>query len=166
MQESRLVVLAGASGTGKTRLAIEAAAELGAVSCLVAVRPDWHANEDLLGYLPPFPGSRFSSTAASEFIRSASIEAEAAAAEQRAPRPFHLCLDEMNLARPEHYLAELLSKMEVPAGKVSFHTGGAEGGFPPEVAYPPNLVIIGTVNLDETTLPISPRSLGATAPRQ
>src|SRR5581483_7354906 len=68
VQESRLVVLAGPSGTGKTRLALEAAAELGAVSCLVAVRPDWHANEDLLGYLPPFPGSRFSSTAASEFL--------------------------------------------------------------------------------------------------
>ena len=163
VRESRLVVLAGPSGTGKTRLALEAAAELGAVSCLVAVRPDWHANEDLLGYLPPFPGSRFSSTAASEFIRSASIEAEAAAAEQRTPRPFHLCLDEMNLARPEHYLAELLSKMEVPGGRVTFHTGGAEAGFPPEVAYPPNLVIIGTVNLDETTLPISAKILDRSA---
>jgi hypothetical protein len=171
VKESRLVVLAGASGTGKTRLALEAAAELGAVSCLVAVRPDWHANEDLLGYLPPFPGSRFSSTAASEFIRSASIEAEAAAAEQRAPRPFHLCLDEMNLARPEHYLAELLSKMEVPAGRVTFHTGSGaspaspdgDAGFPPEIAYPPNLVIIGTVNLDETTLPISAKILDRAA---
>jgi hypothetical protein len=159
MQESRLVVLAGPSGTGKTRLALEAAAELEAVSCLVAVRPDWHANEDLLGYLPPFPGSRFSSTPASEFIRTASIEAEAAAAEQRSARPFHLCLDEMNLARPEHYLAELLSKMEVPGGRVNFHTGGQEAGFPPEVGYPPNLVIIGTVNLDETTLPISAKIL-------
>jgi len=171
LRESRLVVLAGPSGTGKTRLALEAAAELGALSCLVAVRPDWHANEDLLGYLPPFPGSRFSSTAASEFIRSASIEAAAATAEQRTPRPFHLCLDEMNLARPEHYLAELLSKMEVPAGMVAFHTGSgaspaspdADVGFPPEVAYPPNLVIIGTVNLDETTLPISAKILDRAA---
>jgi hypothetical protein len=163
VKESRLVVLAGPSGTGKTRLALEAAAELGAISCLVAVRPDWHANEDLLGYLPPFPGSRFSSTAASEFIRSAAIEAEAAAAEQRLPRPFHLCLDEMNLARPEHYLAELLSKMEVPGGQVSFHSGGEAVGFPPEVAYPPNLVIIGTVNLDETTLPISAKILDRAA---
>jgi hypothetical protein len=69
----------------------------------------------------------------------------------------------MNLARPEHYLAELLSKMEVPAGMVSFHTGGTEAGFPPEVAYPPNLVIIGTVNLDETTLPISGKILDRAA---
>jgi hypothetical protein len=69
----------------------------------------------------------------------------------------------MNLARPEHYLAELLSKMEVPAGMVSFHTGGNEAGFPPEVAYPPNLVIIGTVNLDETTLPISAKILDRAA---
>ena len=102
----------------------------------MAVRPDWHANEDLLGYLPPFPGSRFSSTAASEFIRSASIEADAAAAEQRTPRPFHLCLDEMNLARPEHYLAELLSKMEVPGGRVSFHTGGASPASPTSCGPP------------------------------
>ena len=173
LQESRLVVLAGPSGTGKTRLALEAAAELGAVSCLVAVRPDWHANEDLLGYLPPFPGSRFSATPASEFIRSASAEADAASAEQRVPRPFHLCLDEMNLARPEHYLAELLSKMEVPGGRVSFHTGSGTSpassdsdtgaGFPADVAYPPNLVIVGTVNLDETTLPISAKILDRAA---
>ncbi len=61
LAESRLVILAGPSGTGKTRLAGEAAEELGAAFCLVAVRPDWHANEDLLGYLPPFPGARFSS---------------------------------------------------------------------------------------------------------
>jgi hypothetical protein len=163
VQESRLVVLAGPSGTGKTRLALEAAGELGALSCLVAVRPDWHANEDLLGYLPPFPGSRFSSTAASEFIRRAAIEADAASAEQRPPRPFHLCLDEMNLARPEHYLAELLSKMEVPDGRVQFHSGGEDAGFPAELPYPPNLVIIGTVNLDETTLPISAKILDRAA---
>ena len=173
VRESRLVVLAGPSGTGKTRLALDAAAELGAVSCLVAVRPDWHANEDLLGYLPPFPGATFSATAASEFIRSAAIEADAAAAEQRQPRPFHLCLDEMNLARPEHYLAELLSKMEVPGARVTFHSGDAgvwgaspaspDTGFPGEVVYPPNLVIIGTVNLDETTLPISAKILDRAA---
>src|SRR5690349_23877362 len=69
----------------------------------------------------------------------------------------------MNLARPEHYLAELLSKMEVPGGKVTFHTDVVEAGFPPEVTYPPNLVIIGTVNLDETTLPISAKILDRSA---
>jgi len=69
----------------------------------------------------------------------------------------------MNLARPEHYLAELLSKMEVPGGKVTFHTGGPDAGFPPEVPYPTNLVIIGTVNLDETTLPISAKILDRAA---
>jgi hypothetical protein len=53
--------------------------------------------------------------------------------------------------------------MEVPGVKVSFHTGGTEAGFPPEVAYPPNLVIIGTVNLDETTVPISAKILDRAA---
>ena len=163
LAESRLVILAGPSGTGKTRLALEVAAEMDIVACLVAVRPDWHANEDLLGYLPPFPGARFSSTPGSEFIREAAVEAEAATAEGRPARPFHLCLDEMNLARPEHYLAELLSKMEVPGGRVAFHTGGEEAGFPPDIAYPTNLVVVGTVNLDETTLPISAKILDRAA---
>lgn len=153
--ESRLVILAGPSGTGKTRLAGEAAAELGAAFCLVAVRPDWHANEDLLGYLPPFPGARFSSTPASQFIVAAAGDPG---------RPYHLCLDEMNLARPEHYLAELLSKMEIPGGRVAFHTGGdEEAGFPTEVAYPANLVVVGTVNLDETTQPVSAKILDRAA---
>ena len=53
--------------------------------------------------------------------------------------------------------------MEVPGGRVNFHTGGTEAGFPPEVGYPPNLVIIGTVNLDETTLPISAKILDRAA---
>src|SRR5581483_4714024 len=91
------------------------------------------------------------------------VDGEAAAAEQRRARPFHLCLDEMNLARPEHYLAELLSKMEVSGGRVTFHTGGDEAGFPSELCYPANLVIIGTVNLDETTLPISTKILDRSA---
>jgi hypothetical protein len=155
LAESRLVILAGPSGTGKTRLAGEAADELGAAFCLVAVRPDWHANEDLLGYLPPFPGARFSSTPASQFIVAAAADPG---------RPHHLCLDEMNLARPEHYLAELLSKMEIPGGRIAFHTGGDdEAGFPSEVAYPPNLVIVGTVNLDETTQPVSAKILDRAA---
>ncbi|MGH9037214.1 MAG: McrB family protein, partial [Acidimicrobiia bacterium] len=153
--ESRLVILAGPSGTGKTRLAGEAADELGAAFCLVAVRPDWHANEDLLGYLPPFPGARFSSTPASQFIVAAAGDPG---------RPYHLCLDEMNLARPEHYLAELLSKMEVTGGRVAFHTGAHDdAGFPAEVAYPANLVVIGTVNLDETTQPVSAKILDRSA---
>jgi hypothetical protein len=153
--ESRLVILAGPSGTGKTRLAVEAADELGAAVCLVAVRPDWHANEDLLGYLSPFPGARFSSTPASQFIVAAAGDPG---------RAYHLCLDEMNLARPEHYLAELLSKMEIPSGRVAFHTGGdEEAGFPAEVAYPANLVVVGTVNLDETTQPVSAKILDRAA---
>ncbi len=79
-------------------------------------------------------------------------------------RPYHLCLDEMNLARPEHYLAELLSKMEFPGGRVAFHTGaGEEPGFPAEVAYPTNLVVVGTVNLDETTQPVSAKILDRAA---
>jgi hypothetical protein len=164
LAESRIVILAGPSGTGKTRLAGEAAAELGAAFRLVAVRPDWHANEDLLGYLPPFPGARFSATPASAFIREAAAEAEAAAADGRPARAFHLCLDEMNLARPEHYLAELLSKMEFAGGRIAFHTGSEEdAGFPAELTYPANLVIIGTVNLDESTLPVSIKILDRSA---
>jgi hypothetical protein len=54
--------------------------------------------------------------------------------------------------------------MEVPGGRVAFHTGAdEEAGFPTEVAYPPNLVVVGTVNLDETTQPVSAKILDRAA---
>ncbi len=144
------VILAGISGTGKTWLTKAYADAIGAAYRLVPVAPNWMANEDLLGFFNPLvPGNDgYQDTAASRFIREAANEFAAAEAAQRTARPFHLVLDEMNLARVEHYFAKFLSAIEVrergDEAVIELHKSD-------HVALTPNLVVIGTVNVDETT---------------
>ncbi|MGH9129946.1 MAG: McrB family protein [Acidimicrobiales bacterium] len=160
LRVSPLVLLAGPSGSGKTFLTRAFAESVGAAYCLVAVRPDWRANEDLLGYLQPF-GADFVAGAFTLHVAAAAAEHDAAKREGRPARPYHLCLDEMNLARPEHYLAEVLSKMELeePDRVLRLYEAPSDQGFPREVRLPPNLSIVGTVNNDDTTYPFSPKVL-------
>jgi hypothetical protein len=63
-------------------------------------------------------------------------------------RPFHLVLDEMNLARVENYFATFLSGMELRmrCGEARIALGASES-----VPLTPNLTFVGTVNVDETT---------------
>ena len=65
----------------------------------------------------------------------------------------------MNLSHPEQYLAPILSAMERVGGDIPLHGGGAEYRVPSSIAYPRNLVLIGTVNMDETTMGISDKVL-------
>jgi hypothetical protein len=83
-------------------------------------------------------------------------------------RLYFVLLDEMNLAPIEHYLAELLSAMEEDrAGatgvQLPLYPDGVhlenEGEWPSSLDYPRNLVLIGTVNVDESTRPLSERVL-------
>ena len=73
----------------------------------------------------------------------------------------HVCiLDEMNLSHPEQYLAPILSAMERVEADIPLHGGDRnEYGVPPSIRYPRNLVLIGTVNMDETTMGISDKVL-------
>jgi 5-methylcytosine-specific restriction protein B len=65
----------------------------------------------------------------------------------------------MNLARVEHYLAPLLSAMET-CGDILLHSHTeAINGIPPQVRWPRNLFIGGTVNMDESTHPFSDKVL-------
>jgi hypothetical protein len=74
--------------------------------------------------------------------------------------PYFLCLDEMNLARVEHYFAPFLSAMEGRGGWLSLHPGDEQvDQVPPKILWPENLFIIGTVNMDETTHPFSDKVL-------
>ena len=75
-------------------------------------------------------------------------EYEKAKADKHTPRPYHLVLDEMNLARVEYYFAKFLSKIEVRMREEITQIELAPGK---EVLLPPNLYFIGTVNVDETT---------------
>ncbi len=74
-------------------------------------------------------------------------------------RPYIVVLDEMNLSHPEQYMAPLLSAMET-GDAVQLHTEGEIfDGIPREIPYPRNLVLIGTVNMDETTHGLSDKVL-------
>ena len=140
------VILSGISGTGKTWLAEAYANSIGAQCTLVPVAPNWTTNEDLLGYLNPLSG-RYHDTDFSLFLRRASGEYHRAQAADQTPHPYHVILDEMNLARVEYYFAKFLSLMEHRA-----RHGEAPLPLGDEVlTLPPNLKFIGTVNVDETT---------------
>jgi hypothetical protein len=141
------VVLSGISGTGKTWLAQAYADAVRAKTLVVPVAPNWTTNEDLLGYLSPLGGG-YNDTPFSRFLRDASTEWEAAQRENRTPWPYHLILDEMNLARVEYYFAKFLSAMEIRA-----RAGSALIELAPDdvVTLGPNLRFVGTVNIDETT---------------
>jgi hypothetical protein len=160
LKVSDLVILAGPSGVGKTQLARVFAEKNSAKFELVPVRPDWRTNEDLLGYLPPFGGD-FIFTSFSLFVNQAAADWEVALAEEREPQMYHVCLDEMNLARPEYYMAEVLSRMEMDGDLrvLQLYEAKEDAGFPRQIALPPNLRIIGTVNNDDTTNPLSPKVL-------
>ena len=141
------VVLSALSGSGKTALATRYAGIVGAQSLVVSVAPNWTTNEDLLGYVDPINGD-YRHTQFSEFLIAAQDERERAQLERRTAQPFHLILDEMNLARVEYYFAKFLSAMELrTAGSPALIDLG--GGF--QVLLRSNLKFVGTVNVDETT---------------
>jgi MoxR-like ATPase len=141
------VVLSGLSGTGKTWLAERYAAAVNARRLIVSVAPNWTTNEDLLGYASPLT-ERYHDTAFSRFLRAAAEEYQQAMASDVQPRPYHVVLDEMNLARVEYYFAKFLSAMEV---RMRYGTADIELGPEDVVTLTPNLFVIGTVNIDETT---------------
>ncbi|HEY9740884.1 MAG TPA: AAA family ATPase [Coleofasciculaceae cyanobacterium] len=147
LKTRKFVILAGISGTGKTLLTKAYADAVEAEYLLVPVAPNWTTNEDLLGYLSPID-NKYHDTDFSRFLEKAEEEYQQAQAEERTPRPYHLVLDEMNLARVEYYFAKFLSAMEV-----RMREGVAQIQLAPEkhVLLPPNLYFIGTVNVDETT---------------
>ena len=144
------VILAGISGTGKTRLVKLFADAVGAEFRMVPVRPDWTDSSALLGRSTPngdfIPGQVL------RIIVEAKDDPE---------KPYILLLDEMNLARVEYYLSEFLSVMETrdfKDGKIvtdrlmPFEYYG-------DVRFPENLYLVGTVNMDETTFPFSKKVL-------
>jgi hypothetical protein len=144
----KFVILSGISGTGKTWLTKAYAEAVEAEYLPVPVAPNWTTNEDLLGYLNPITDEEYHYTDFSTFLEKAEEEYKKAQAEKRTPRPYHLVLDEMNLARVEYYFAKFLSAMEV-----RMREGVAKIQLAPKkhVLLPPNLYFIGTVNVDETT---------------
>ncbi|OFY47661.1 MAG: hypothetical protein A2W85_12660 [Bacteroidetes bacterium GWF2_41_31] len=171
------ILLAGISGTGKSRLVRTLAFK----TCppqlqdeekkkpgnfeLIPVRPNWHDSSELMGYVSRINGEKYITTSFLQFI---------AKAWKNITVPFFLCLDEMNLAPVEQYFAEYLSIIETKqikygnlvtdflVPKSSFENKDLytqllkdlelnESEFSEGISVPNNLVVIGTVNMDETT---------------
>lgn len=171
------ILLAGISGTGKSRLVRTLAFK----TCskeelrkdpkkpgnfeLIPVRPNWHDSSELMGYVSRINGEKYITTSFLQFIAKALKNVDV---------PFLLCLDEMNLAPVEQYFAEYLSIIETRQvqgekigtdyiiSKASFENhalysqlladlGLDENEFSDGISIPNNLVVIGTVNMDETT---------------
>ena len=114
---------------------------------LIAVDPSWSSNEDLLGYLSPLDGF-YHHTPFSEFVADSAREWNSSNQAGRMSREFHVILDEMNLARVEHYFSRFLSAMEVRTREGIARLDLAPGHT---VELTPNLKFVGTVNIDETT---------------
>jgi 5-methylcytosine-specific restriction enzyme B len=114
------------------------------------VQPGWHDPSSLLGYVNPLVSDTYVRTGFLDFLLRAAGDPS---------RPYTIVLDEMNLSHPEQYLAPLLSAMET-GETIEFHTSEEEmSGVPPSIPYPANLVLVGTVNMDETTHGLSDKVL-------
>lgn len=148
------VILAGTSGTGKTRLVRLFAEGAGATAAngryrQVAVRPDWSDSSDLFGHVDL--NGNFVPGAVTDFLEKAAGDLD---------HPYFLCLDEMNLARVEYYFSDFLSVMEtreIKDGHIITDSIRIEGHG--DLCLPENLYVVGTVNMDETTFPFSRKVL-------
>ena len=182
------LLLAGISGTGKSRIVRELARacwEEGSEEYdaqkpknfqMVQVKPNWHDSSDLIGYV-----SRVSGKA--EYVAGDFLRFVAKAWEDK-DTPYFLCLDEMNLAPVEQYFAEYLSVVESRKS----HEDGTVTTDPilekvdeewyfnltaslttdenvrkqfneSGISIPQNLIVVGTVNMDETTFSFSRKVL-------
>ena len=126
---------------------------------VIAVRPDWTDNRGLLGFFNPIVNS-YVTTPFLDLLLEAKLEADTA----KNPRPYFVILDEMNLARVEHYFSDFLSCLE-SGQPLHLHNDpiieAGEGGdaVPRKLTIPANLFFTGTVNIDETTYMFSPKVL-------
>lgn len=181
------LLLAGISGTGKSRIVRELARscyEVGSEEYsahkpknfeMIQVKPNWHDSTELLGYVSRINGTP--EFVAGDFLRFI------VKAWENLDTPHFLCLDEMNLAPVEQYFAEYLSVVEsrkFEDGKIvtdpiikpvnadwygnlveeltkvkSIQEDFVKDG----ISLPPNLFVVGTVNMDETTYSFSRKVL-------
>lgn len=134
-------------------------------SCFISVRSDWTDATPLFGYYN-FVDQRYHSTPALNFILSA---------HEHPDMPFFLILDEMNLAKVEHYFSDFLSCLEsrhLESGDLkqeSIYLHSDSGWLntnneyfdliAPSLALPSNLFVTGTVNIDESTYMFSAKVL-------
>jgi hypothetical protein len=154
------IILRGVSGTGKSRLVSALAKAVygsphvdSPYLTIVEVRPDWTDGSSVLGHYDPI-GRRYVRT---PFLDALIAADEARKAAPDSSAPFFVCLDEMNLARVEYYLAECLTAME-SGNALSLDTRW-DANLPRSLRWPSNVYLFGTINIDESTLRVSDKVL-------
>lgn len=163
LAHKHFVILAGLSGSGKTQLAIKYAHAIHGVHgnnaqdpflIVCPVRPEWTDPTGLTGY---------DDLLSKRYVVPQFLEAVLLATAHR-HSPVFVILDEMNLARVEYYLSDILSAIETQE-ELRLHFSGVpmEGSsgtsVPSALRLPQDLYIVGTINVDETTNPVSDKVL-------
>ncbi len=170
------VILTGLSGSGKTKIAQAFATWISGSKeqySIVPVGADWTNREPLLGYPNSLDNKHYvlPDSGVLKILLSAFNNYRDNGENVSKCKPYFLILDEMNLSHVERYFADFLSAMEsgeyiklYSDGKRSWKTD-SNGNYDPQfhvehqIKLPPNLFIIGTVNIDETTYMFSPKVL-------
>lgn len=148
------VIITGISGTGKSKIVEKFAESLGATTSngrfqLIAIRPDWNDGSDLLGYVDI--KGEFQPGPLTQTLEKAMDDLD---------KPYFVLLDEMNLARVEYYFSDMLSILESKKWDNNrIITSPVLDIANRQIYIPENVYLIGTVNMDETTHPFSPKVL-------
>ena len=149
---TKLIILQGMSGTGKTSLAYAFGEYLDNKTVVVPIQPMWKERTDLLGYYNEFT-RRFNETTLLYKMYEANNNEEI----------YITVLDEMNIARVEYYFAEFLSLLEIPNpdGRNLDVVADRWEDDPKllqsngKMRLPTNMWFIGTANNDDSTFSIS-----------
>jgi hypothetical protein len=151
MAVSKILILQGMSGTGKTSLAHAFGSFVDNSSTIIPVQPMWKERTDLVGYYNEFT-KKFNETLLLEKMYEANYSEDM----------YVTVLDEMNIARVEYYFAEFLSLLELPnpderyldvvADKWANDPKQLKDG---RIKLPDNMWFIGTANNDDSTFAIS-----------
>ena len=151
MAVSKIVILQGMSGTGKTSLAFAMGEFLSNPSSVIPVQPMWKERTDLVGYYNEFT-KRFNETTLLQKMYEANYSKDI----------YVTILDEFNIARVEYYFAEFLSLLEIPdPERRNLDVVSDEWENDPvqlnegRMKLPNNMWFIGTANNDDSTFAIS-----------
>lgn len=148
---TRLIILQGMSGTGKTSLAYAAGQFLQNDSVVVPIQPMWKERSDMIGYFNEFT-KRFNETTMLRKMYEAGYRKDL----------YITVLDEVNISRIEYYFAEFLSLLELPDEEKRYLDVVSDvwSNDPVQlkdgkIKLPPNMWFVGTANNDDSTFAIS-----------
>ena len=151
LSSTKLIILQGISGTGKTSLAYAWGKFLSNDSCVASVQPSWRDRTELFGYFNEFT-KKFNETDVLREIYLAGYTDDI----------YTVILDEMNISRVEYYFAEMLSILEMPNEDewIVELVSSAWDTDPKRIIsgklkIVPNVWYIGTINNDDSTFMVT-----------